>query len=130
MKASDFTLNSDFLSVAQNASKEFTVHVGAGSLMPGEMSNQEFNFVSPTSNGSIDRIMIKKDSGEYWVGYHLDFYLEDRGLIVGALDILRPDKTNIQAKLVIWSNAAYETISYPNMTFKIKVASFKVPNVF
>jgi hypothetical protein len=147
MKASNFTLNSDFLSIAQVNSKEFTVYVGGGTLMPEEQSVQEFSFRSPTQNGCIDRIMIKKDASNYMVGYYLScypdvieaywvdsdgnkHYIDGTGLLLAQLIIYRSDKNTLNAKLVIWTNATYATITYSSMTFNIKISSFKVPNVF
>lgn len=147
MKASNFTLNSDFLSIAQTGGKEFSVFVGGGVLQESQQSVQEFSFAMPVQNGSIDRIMLKKDSSNWMVGYYLScypdvteawwidsggtkHYVDGSGLIVAQLIIYRSDKNTLKAKVVIWNNSPSLTITYASMIFRIKISSFKVPNVF
>lgn len=128
MKPSDFILNSDYLSIAQTGSSSHTVTVASGSLAgQGGSSEQNFNFTVPAQAGAVDRVLISKDGGRYYVGAY-------RGInpatdVYGFINVFRTSATNIRAQVVL-ENYSASTTSYPSMTFDIKVSTFKPPNVF
>lgn len=130
MRPSDFKLNSDYLSIAQIDAKTYTVTVGAGTLQPGQYLVQNFNFTIPSRQGAIDRILIKKDSSDYIAGSFAHFYIGVGNPIHGYLSVFHSSKTNLRAELALWNTDTSNPHSYPNMSFKIKVASFHPPNVF
>lgn len=133
MKPSDFKLNSDYLSIAQVDSNTYNVTVGAGSLAVNSYTEQNFDFNTRGQQGAVDRILIKKDSGNYMLGSYMTLIptwsSDFSNNVSGFIQIYRTSKTNIRAKLVL-QNFGQGTSTYPNMTFSIKVCSFKAPNVF
>lgn len=126
-KPSNFTMNSDYLSIAQTGSHEYTLTVGGGTIVPGGYTEQNFDFTTNAQNGSVDRILIKKNSGNFMLGSEM--YLDQSTDLSGFLRIYRTSSTNLRAQFVM-ENWGYDNASYPAMTFTIKVSSFKPPNVF
>ena len=133
MKPSDFILNSDYLSIAQTSSNTYNVTVGAGSLTLNGHSVQNFDFNTKAQTGTIDRILISKDGGSFRVGSSLTFYPTWSGdysnNVRGDVFVYRTDKTNIRVQVIL-QNYGTGTSTYPNMTFAVKVSSFRPPNVF
>lgn len=133
MKPSDFILNSDYLSIAQTDRRTFTASIGAGTLTPGSYTEQNFDFTVKALPGAVDRVMIKKDAGEYHVGTYerLEIYTSDTPYtrIVGFVSVFRTSATNIRMQFVL-ENVSTTNATYPNMLFTIKVTSFRPPNVF
>lgn len=133
MRPSDFILNSDYLSIAQVDSKTYDVTVGAGSLVFQGVTEQNFDFNTTAQAGAVDRILISKDGGSYRLGSYMTLIpvweSDFSNNVVGFLNVYRTSRTNIRAKLVL-ENYSTGTSTYPSMTFKIKVSSFRPPNVF
>ena len=130
MKPSDFRLNSDYLSIAQISAKSYPITVGAGTLQPGQYLTQNFDFTIPSQQGAIDRVSIKKDSLDYIAGSFIMFYIGVNDPIRGYLSVFHSSKTNLRAELVLWNIDYDNPHSYPNMAFRIRVATFHPPNVF
>lgn len=133
MKPSNFTMNSDYLSIAQVGRNTYNVYVGGGSLVAGGYTEQNFDFASNAPKGSIDRILISKDGDNYRLGSYMTLVPTwDSGFnnnVVGFIQVFRTSPTNIRAQLVL-ENYAFATSTYPSMVFSIKVCSFEPPNVF
>ena len=131
MKPSDFILNSDYLSIAQTGKNTYTANIPTGSLQPNAYVELPFNFTIASEPGAIDRVYTKKDSGDYVLGTYRDFYIDYVGYegIRGFLMVTRTTATNLRV-IVNLENQATTAKSYPAMTFKIKVATFRPPNVF
>ena len=127
MKPSEFILNSDYLSIAQVDSKNYNVYVGGGSIAGFGYTEQNFDFATPAQTGAIDRILISKDNGDYMLGSYMSLVVNMD--VTGFIQITRTSKTNLRAKFVL-SNYNSGVSTYPAMSFKIKVSSFKPPNVF
>ena len=132
---SKFTLNSDYLSIAQVSSKTYTVTVGGGSLVGGGMTEQNFDFAIPANAGASDRILISKDYGDYMLGSYMALIPTWSGdfsnNVSGFLQVYRINPSTIRAKLVLENYATGgRTSTYPNMYFSIKISSFKPPNIF
>ena len=134
MKPNDFTLNSDYLSIAQVSSNTYDVYVGGGTLQPGGYTEQNFDFTIKNEIGAIDRVLISKDGGSYRLGKQMSLFPTWTGTekVAGWLMVYRTSGSNLRAQLVLenYSEDMSITASYPSMTFKIKVSSFKPPNVF
>lgn len=128
MKPSDFTMNSDYLSIAQTARNEYTVYVGGGTLVQDAYSTQNFDFASTEPKGAVDRVYIKKDSGNYTLGALMAIFPATD--VWGSVRVYRTSATNLRVQVVLENHALSGSVSYPAMTFKIKVASFEPPNVF
>ena len=127
MKPSDFILNSDYLSIAQVGSKTLDVSIGAGSLAIDSYSEQNIDLNVQSIAGAIDKIMISKDGGSFRLGSMMTFYPNND--VRGDINIYRESAGKIRAKITL-QNQSSSTTSYPAMSFKIKVSSFKPPNVF
>lgn len=129
---SKFILNSDYLSIAQIGKNDYTLTIGGGTLVVNGSTNQGFDFSIPAQKGAIDRIMISKDGGEYMVGAYMVISLGSPGYVNFAAGHIRVSRSNPNTLHVQFEleNMGTTSFSYPSMTFKIKVASFKPPNVF
>ena len=95
---------------------------------PDGYTEQNFDFTTPTQNGSVDRVLIKKDNDDYVLCSYMTLYPNSTN-VAGFILVYRTSSTNLRAKLVLENRSAGVT-TYPSMTFKIKVSSFKPPNVF
>ena len=133
MKPSNFTLNSDYLSIAQVDRHTYNVVVGGGNRVPGGYTEQNFDFTTASQQGSVDRILIDKDGSGYRLGSYMTLIPTWSGdydnNVIGFIQVFRTSSTNLRAQLVL-ENAGSGTSTYPAMTFQIKVSSFKPPNVF
>ena len=128
-KPSDFIMNSDYLTIAQTGKQQNNVYVGGGTLQVQGYTEQNFDFAIPSEKGAVDRILISKDGGNYRLGSHMELFPNGDSTIAGFLHVFRTTATNLRAQLVL-ENQTSSATSYPAMTFTIKVASFKPPNVF
>lgn len=132
MKPNEFIMNTDYLSIAQIDTNSYLITVGAGTLQPNSSTTQNFDFTIPARQGAIDRVLIKKDSQDYLVGSYMRFYIgnDPASLIYGYLTVYHSSKTNLRAELILWNPDLNNALSYPNMAFRIRVATFHPPNVF
>ena len=126
MKPNDFILNSDYLSIAQVSSNTYNVTVGAGTLVAQGFTEQNFDFRIRSNPGASDRVLISKDGGRFYLGSYKQ--IEPATNVYGFIQVFRTANNNIRAQLVL-ENYSAETVSYPSMNFKIKVSSFRAPNV-
>ena len=134
MKPSKFTMNSDYLSIAQVDRQTYTLTIGGGSLAPGAYIEQNFDFTTAPQQGSVDRILISKNGSDFRLGAYMTLIPTwDPGYnnnVYGFLNIIRTSSTNLRGQLILENAAVSATSTYPAMAFTIKVASFKPPNVF
>lgn len=132
-KPSDFILNSDFLSIAQISSNTLTANFSGGTLSGGDYIERTVDFSVAAQNGAIDNIMLSKDGGNYQVGnwQRLEIAPNDSEFkrIVGFISVYRINASTLRAQMVL-ENVSPNALDYPAMTYKIKVSSFKPPNVF
>lgn len=128
MYPSDFIMSSDFLSIAQVDSETYEANFDGGSLV-GENDYVEkvLNFTTRAQQGSVDRILISKDGDPYELASRLQ--LNPNGQIFGFIEVYRTSRTNLRVQMVL-ENYDQDTTTYPAMSFKIKISSFKAPNVF
>lgn len=127
MYPDDFIMSSDYLSIAQVGSNTYNVSVNGGTLEGNNgYTEQVFNFTTKAQQGSVDRILISKDGDPYELASRLQ--LNPNGQIFGFLQVYRTSKTNLRAQLVL-ENYGPSSETYPAMAFKIKISSFKSPNV-
>lgn len=128
MKPSNFILSSDYLSIAQISSGDYTVNISSGTLPAnGGNTEQSFNFSATSQNGAIDRVLISKDGGRYYVGSYRS--INPATNVYGFISVYRASAANIRAQVVLENQSASQA-SYPAMTFSIKVSNFAPPNVF
>lgn len=127
MKPSDFILNSDYMSIAQVGSNTFTVTVGGGTLQVNGYTEQNFDFAIKSTPGASDRVLISRDGGNYTLGSYRQ--IMPVAECPGFISVYRTAANNLRAQVVL-QNYSSGVISYPAMTFTIKVSSFRPPNVF
>lgn len=130
-RPSDFILNSDYLSIAQTGRSEYTATFGGGTLQPGGSPGdyivQHADFTIQSEPGSIDRIMISTNNGDFYIGSQTSF--EAAPLAYGSLDVYRISKNIVRADMIVANSSDYVN-TFPPMSFRIKVTSFRPPNVF
>lgn len=127
MKPSNFILNTDYLSIAQISSGNHTVTVPAGTLAAGASTEQNSNFSVTAQAGAVDRVLISKDGGRYYVGSYRQ--INPAGTIYGFVNVFRTSTNNIRVQVVL-ENQSGSSATYPAMVFGIKMSSFAPPNVF
>lgn len=127
MRPNDFILNSDYLSIAQVNSGEYTVTIGAGTLTAQGFTEQNIDQRVQSIAGASDRILISKDGGSFYLGSYRQ--LEPATNVYGFIHVFRTAVNNLRVQVVL-ENHSIDTVSYPAMTFTIKISSFKAPNVF
>ena len=122
-KPSDFILNTDYLALAQTNTAEFTAVFAAETFPSGQANDRSQDFTVPASKGTIDRVLISINGGDYTVGSRLVLST------IPALSIYvyRPNATTIRVRLHEFGSSSY---SMPMQTVKVKVSSFKSPNIF
>ena len=131
-KPSKFIMNSDYVSLAQTDTDEFTAYFPPEHFNAGSQNTRTRDFTVSSSQGAIDMFMISLNGSDYTLGasvlahsigqgdppyYYLDFL------------VLRTGPSTIQVQL---HEACYYTGGFdmPMQTVKVKVASFKPPNLF
>lgn len=133
-KPSDFILNSDYLSLAQTGSKEITAYFPAETFPAGYQYTRTQDFTVEPSKGAIDMFLISLNGADYvlgaslidsligtdWQGQSHDYNLE--------FLVIRTNPTTIQVQLHEY-NTSPNGYSMPTQTVKVKVSSFKAPNV-
>lgn len=122
-KPNDFTLNTDYLPLAQTGKTEFTVYYPAETFSTGStpvIRTQDFT-VSPMQ-GAIDTYYMSLNNGDYVIGPYLPIERHDPYVHFTAF---RVDATTIRVKLYVLGDYAM-----PAQTLKVKVVSFAPPNVF
>lgn len=125
-KPSNFILNSDYLALAQTGTTEFTAYFSAENFSGGQTYIRTRDFAVQSSQGAIDMVLISLNGGDYVLG---------SGLTENAMQpamnffVRRTSPTNIQVQLRIYTSQA-SGYSMPAQTVKVKVSSFKPPNVF
>lgn len=132
-RPSDFTLNSDYLTIAQTDKTEQTINVEAGSVASLISLTQDFIFKAEP--GSISRFMIRANNGNYSVGNDLTIKLawDNSNKVIGKVRVYRINADICRFSLDYQnfnSNPSTNPSNYPAMTYTIKIASFKSPNLF
>lgn len=122
-KASDFIMNTDFLALAQTGTAEFTAVFPAETMPAGQSFSRTRDFTLKSVNGAIDRILISRNNGNFTVGASLTI------LTTPALSVFvyRPNASTLRIRLYGYASSAY---SMPAQTIKVKISSFRPPNVF
>lgn len=125
---SKFTLNSDYLSIAQTGKYTFTYAVAPETVPAGGQVIKGTDFTIPSQKGAIDQIMIKRDTGDYKIGQVYSIDVAPSG--AADLTVYRTSATNLHADYVVSNLTGSSSITSPAMLYTIKVNTFKPPNVF
>lgn len=122
MKPSDFILNTDYLSLAQTAKKEFQAYFAPEPFASGQF-NRTQDFTIPRTQGAIDRILISHNGGNYIVGDKL--VISESPVVY--VNVYRTSPTNVRVRLHVYTTSQF---SMPAHTIRVKIASFQPPNVY
>lgn len=129
-KPNDFILNSDYLSLAQTSRTEFTANFAAASFTPGVPFEKTEDFNVPSSPGAIDMCLISLNGSDYHVGSWLDLSsIYPNPQVSVYLTVYRINATTMQVRLHGFTSYS-GGYNLPAQTLKIKVSSFKPPNIF
>lgn len=125
-KPNDFILNTDYLSLAQTNKAELTAYFPAETFTPGYAHDRNQDFTVPSSPGAIDTFMISHNGGDFKLGGFLALSINTQVL---SIIVYRLNANTIRVKLHEFTNKT-GGYSMPAQTIKVKLVSFKPPNVF
>ena len=123
-KPKDFALNTDYLALAQVGTAEFVAVFPSETFAGGSSYSRTQDFPIGANPGATDQIMVSCNEDEYTVGNSRIIQSTPRTLEVYAY---RPNTSTIRINLHVYTGNDY---TMPMQTIKIKVASFRPPNVF
>lgn len=123
MKPSSFILNTDYLSLAQTAKKEFQAYFAAEPFASGQFDRFQ-DFAIPRTQGAIDRVLISHNNGSFIVGDKLVISQSSQIIYV---NVYRTTPTNIRVRLHVYTPSQF---SMPAHNIRVKIASFQPPNVY
>lgn len=125
-KPSDFTMNSDYVSLAQTASTELTAYFPAEHFNAGQQITRTRDFTVSPSQGSVDMFLISLNGDDYTLGAKLVSSVMNPLL---QFRVYRVNQNTIRVNLHEYNNTS-GGFDMPMQTVKIKVSSFKPPNIF
>lgn len=125
-KPNDFILNSDYLALAQTSTSDLTAYFGAETFSPGQAYDRTQDFVVPEAPASVDMCLISLNDGNYTLGSH---YVISSNQPILHITVYRLNATTLRVKLHEFNSQA-GGYYMPTQKVKIKVASFKPPNIF
>ena len=128
MKPNKFIVNTDYLSLAQIGKQELFFAVPAGTVPAGGQVVRDGDFTVTSQKGAIDQILIRQDDHNYRLGYSLSVVSGND--IIGTTDVYRTSASNMRVRVTINNLFSSSVLNYPAMTFRVKVSSFKPPNIF
>lgn len=125
-KPNEFILNSDYLALAQTGTTEVTAYFSAETFSAGSTHIRTRDFTVASSQGAIDATLISLNGSDYILGSHLTDNVMQPTM---SFFVRRTSPTNIQVQLRVYTSRT-GGYSMPLQTVKVKIASFKPPNVF
>lgn len=127
-RPSDFTINSDYMSIAQTNRSEVTVNVESGTVATDITITQDFALKA--APGSVSRFMIRKNSEPFTIGNELITQLVwDTNKVIGHITVYRISDSLFRFS-VTYQNFASSASTYPAATYTVKITTFKSPNDF
>lgn len=123
MKPNDFTMNTDFLSLAGTGTASFTANFGAETISAGNTFTREQEFKVDATKGAIDRVLLSRNGSTYTVGNSVYVQTGDGYFTVV---VFRPNSFTLRIRI---HGYAINNFYLPAQTIKAKVASFKPPNI-
>lgn len=127
-KPSDFIMNTDYLSLAQNKTEEITVTFPQITVGVSEPISQTIDVSSTAQSGTIDRMLISVNGDDYTVGCSRNYVDPDRRNANYDIWAFRTSQNNIRVRMNGWSGMQ-GSWTIPAQTVKIKIASFAPPNI-
>lgn len=125
-KPNDFTLNTDYLALAQTDKTEFTVYFPAETFSPGYAHDRTQDFRVPYSKGAIDMFLMSLNGGTYVLGAEIIASTTSPSLIF-YVSRINPQTIRVRLHEFTSQSGGY---SMPMQTVKVKVCSFKPPDTF
>ena len=125
-KPNEFIANSDYLSLAQKNTLEYTVIFPNESVPSGTNIVRTHDITVPSINGAIDEIMVARNGGNYLLGNYL---VIEGGPPSLSIYLFRPSPNTLRVRLFC-SNGTVSSWTMPTQTLNIRVSSFLPPNVF
>lgn len=123
MKPEEFTLNTDFLSLAGTGTAYFAASFGSETFQGGSTFTRERDISINASKGSIDRILIDHNNNGYTVGNSVQV---STGEGYFTIVVFRVNAFTLRVRL---HGYAYTTFTMPDQIIRIRIASFKPPNI-
>ena len=125
-KPNNFIMNSDYLSLAQTGSAEFTAYFPSETFQAGTPYTRTQDFTVQSQRGAVDMFLISLNGGDYNLG--AKYEISRNSPFLNIL-IYRTNPSTIRVQLHEFTS---QTGGYtmPMQTVKFKVSSFKPPNVF
>lgn len=125
-KSNGFILNSDFLSLAQTDTNNFTAFFQAENFSAGYSHDRTKEFKTSYSPGAIDMFLVSINDSEYILGAKVTI---SRFSPTVSISIRRTAPQTIQVRLHVYTSQP-GGYNMPAQTVKVRIASFKPPNVF
>ena len=125
-KPNNFIANSDYLSLAQKNTTEFTVVFPQEHFNPGYSFDRTQDITVPSIKGAIDEFMISLNGSDYYLGGYL---VVDGNQPSLDIYIYRPSPNTLRVRLHVFTSliGGYDM---PMQTVKVRVSSYLPPNVF
>lgn len=126
-KPNEFTMNTDYLTIARTGRQTFNYYTVSETVAAGGQVVRSQDFTIAAQKGAIDSIQIKKDSEPYMLGRNLS---ENVGTGAWVLDAQRTSSNTFHVEIAYNNLMGSSSLTFPAMSFTIKVTTFKPPNVF
>lgn len=125
-KPSSFIANSDYLSLAQKSTTEFTVIFPPEHFPGGYGYDRTQDITVPSVKGAIDEIMISINGSDYYLGNYLNMESRSPSL---SFYVYRPSPDTMRVRLHT-HNSDPNGYDMPMQTIKVRASSYLPPNVF
>ena len=129
-KPSEFILNSDYLSFAQTNKDTniYTAYFPAVHYDPGYPYDRDRDFTVSSSPGAIDIFMISVNNSPWYLAGCINLE-PDNWLFIKEVYAYRLNATTIRVKFHTFTSQTGGQ-DVPEYTIRLKVSSFKPPDVF
>lgn len=125
-KPSDFIMNSDYLSLAQTSSDELTAYFPQATIQGGQPYTTYQDFQVKATPGAIDMFLVSLNGTDYVVGP--EYVISDSTAFLNVV-AFRNTPSTIRVQLHGYTSYSGGYVM-PTQTIKLKISSFKPPNVF
>lgn len=125
-KPNNFITNSDYLSLAQNNTTEFTVVFPQEHFPEGYTYDRTQDITVPSIKGAIDEFMISLNGSDYYLGGYLVVESNSPSL---SFYVYRPSPDTLRVRLHTF-NSVIGGYDMPMQTVKVRASSYLPPNVF
>lgn len=125
-KPSDFIMNSDYLSLAQTSSDELTAYFPQATVQAGQPYTTYQDFQVKATTGAVDMFLVSINGSNYAIGP--EYALSSTAPFLSIIAFRNtPSTIRVQVHAFTSQSGGYVM---PTLTVKLKISSFKPPNVF